>query len=167
MTLANSSASAGKPCAGCSKFPTYIDYNAHGIPIAAQSRQAHASSFIKHSYVHHSYLAPRWTDPQHPHSTHRHRHSPRSPLPLSPHRSPALLQPHHSLRDDGDENAITGVRTYVFPANLTTVDADPSTSSPVTTTSQTPQARSRHGSNPSDHQEQLLHLRQRLVVGIC
>jgi hypothetical protein len=33
MTLAHASASAGKQCAGCSKFPTYIDYNAHGIPI--------------------------------------------------------------------------------------------------------------------------------------
>jgi hypothetical protein len=51
MTLAHSSASAGKPCAGCSKFPTYIDYNAHGIPIATQSCQGHASSFIKHSYA--------------------------------------------------------------------------------------------------------------------
>jgi hypothetical protein len=44
---------------GCSKFPTYIDYNAHEIPIAAQSRQGHASSFIKHSYARRSYAAPR------------------------------------------------------------------------------------------------------------
>jgi hypothetical protein len=42
MTLDHASASAGKPCVGCSKFPTYIDYNAHGITIAAQSRQRHA-----------------------------------------------------------------------------------------------------------------------------
>jgi hypothetical protein len=49
MTLAHSSVSAGKPCAGCWKFPTNIDYNAHEIPIAAKSRQGHASSFIKHS----------------------------------------------------------------------------------------------------------------------
>jgi hypothetical protein len=26
-----------------------------------------------------------------------------------------LLQPHRSLRDDGDEDAVTGVRTYVRP----------------------------------------------------
>jgi hypothetical protein len=44
---------------GCSKFPTYIYYSAHEIPIAAQSRQGHASSFIKHSYtrVHNRLLA--------------------------------------------------------------------------------------------------------------
>jgi hypothetical protein len=59
MTLANSSASAGKPCADCSKFLTYIDYNAYEIPIAAQSRQGHASSFIKHCYARRSYSAPR------------------------------------------------------------------------------------------------------------
>jgi hypothetical protein len=40
---------AGEPCAGCSKFLTYIYYSAHEIPIAAQSRHGHASSFIKHS----------------------------------------------------------------------------------------------------------------------
>jgi hypothetical protein len=45
--------------AGCSKFPTYIFYSAHEIPIAAQSRQGHASSFIKHSYARRSYSAPR------------------------------------------------------------------------------------------------------------
>jgi hypothetical protein len=39
MTLAHASASVGKPCTGCSKFLTYIHYNTHGIPIAAQSRQ--------------------------------------------------------------------------------------------------------------------------------
>jgi hypothetical protein len=37
MTLAHSSALAGEPCAGCSKFPTYIYYSGHEIPIAAQS----------------------------------------------------------------------------------------------------------------------------------
>jgi hypothetical protein len=42
MTLAYSSTSAGKPCTGCTKFPTYIHYNAHGIQIAAQRRQGHA-----------------------------------------------------------------------------------------------------------------------------
>jgi hypothetical protein len=47
----------------------------------------------------------------------------RSPSPLSPRRSPALLQPHRSLRDDGDEDAVTSMRTYVFPANLKTIDA--------------------------------------------
>jgi hypothetical protein len=49
---------AGKPFAGCSKFPTCIDYNAHEIPNTAQSRQGHASSLIKHSYVRRSYSAP-------------------------------------------------------------------------------------------------------------
>jgi hypothetical protein len=35
-TLAHSSASAGKPCAGCSKFLTYIDYNVvKGTPIVS------------------------------------------------------------------------------------------------------------------------------------
>jgi hypothetical protein len=58
MTLAHSSALAGKPCVGCSKFPTYIYFSAHEIPIAAQSRQGHASSFIKHSYARRSYSAP-------------------------------------------------------------------------------------------------------------
>jgi hypothetical protein len=38
MTLAHTSASAGKPHTSCSNFSTYIDYNAHGIPIVAQSR---------------------------------------------------------------------------------------------------------------------------------
>jgi hypothetical protein len=37
---------------------------------------------------------------------------------------------------------------YVFPANLKTVDADPSMSSPATTTSRSPQAMSRRGSSP-------------------
>jgi hypothetical protein len=59
MTVARSSALAGKPCTGCSKFSTYIYYSAHEIPIAAQSRQGHASSFIKHSYARRSYSAPR------------------------------------------------------------------------------------------------------------
>jgi hypothetical protein len=35
MTLAHSSALAGEPCAGCSKFATYIYYSAHEIPIVA------------------------------------------------------------------------------------------------------------------------------------
>jgi hypothetical protein len=43
MTLAHSSVFAGKPCAGCSKFSTYIYYGAHEIPIAAHSHQGHAS----------------------------------------------------------------------------------------------------------------------------
>jgi hypothetical protein len=153
MTLAHSLVSAGKPCAGCSKFPTYIDYNTHEIPIATQSCQGHTSSFIQHSYACRSYSAPRYTDPQLPHSPHRRRHSPRSPSPLSPCCSPALLQPHRSLRDDNDEDAVTGVRTYVFPANLKTVDADPSTSSSATTTSRLLQATSRRVSGPSDHHE--------------
>jgi hypothetical protein len=67
------------------------------------------------------------------------------------HRSPALLQPHRSLRNDGDEDVVTGVRTYVFLANLNIVDADLSTSSLATTMSQPPQATSRRGSGPSDH----------------
>jgi hypothetical protein len=46
MTLAHSSALAGEPWAGCSKFPTYIYNSAHEIPIAAQSRQGHASSSL-------------------------------------------------------------------------------------------------------------------------
>jgi hypothetical protein len=44
---------------GLLKISTYIDYNAHEIPVAAQSRQGHAGNFIKHSYVRRSYLAPR------------------------------------------------------------------------------------------------------------
>jgi hypothetical protein len=148
MTLAQTSVLAGKPCADCSKFPTYIYCSAYEIPIAAQSRQGHVSSFIKHSYAHRSYSAPRWTDPQCAHYPHRHRHSPRSPSPLSPRCSPALLQPHRSLRDDSDEDAVTGVRTYIFPANLKTFDADPSTSSPASTTSRPPQDMSQRGSAP-------------------
>jgi hypothetical protein len=35
------------------------------------------------------------------------------------------------------------MQTYVFPANLKTVEVDPSTSSPAMTTSQPPQATSR------------------------
>jgi hypothetical protein len=31
------SAQGGKLCASCSRFPTYIDYNAHGIPIPPES----------------------------------------------------------------------------------------------------------------------------------
>jgi hypothetical protein len=58
---------------GPQNFPMYIDYNPHGILIAAQSRQGHTSSFIKHSYTRHSY------------------NSPRSPSPLSPRCSPDLL----------------------------------------------------------------------------
>jgi hypothetical protein len=76
MTLAHSSASAGKPCASCSKFPTYVDYNAHGIPIAAQSHQGHAS------YARCSCSARHKTDPQCPHSPHCHCHSPCAPSPL-------------------------------------------------------------------------------------
>jgi hypothetical protein len=91
--------------------------------------------------------------PQRAHSRHCRRHSPRSPSPLSPRRSPALLQPHRSLRDEGDEDVVAGVWTYVFPSNLKTVDADPSTSSSATTTSRPPQATSRRGSGPSDHHE--------------
>jgi hypothetical protein len=59
MTLAHSSALAGETYVGCSKFLTYIYYSAHEILIAAQSRQGHASSFIKHSYTRRSYSAPR------------------------------------------------------------------------------------------------------------
>jgi hypothetical protein len=92
----------------------------------------------------------------------RLRHSPRSPSPLSPRRSPALLQPHRSLRDDGDEDAATSVRTYIFPANLKTVDADPSTSSLATTTSRPPQATSRCGSGPSNHHENNYFIRDRV-----
>jgi hypothetical protein len=42
-------------------------------------------------------------------------------------------------------------RADIRPANLKTVDADPSTSSPATTTSRPPQATSRRGFGPSDH----------------
>jgi hypothetical protein len=41
------------------QIPTYIYYSAHEIPIATQSRQGHANSFIKHSYTRRSYSAPR------------------------------------------------------------------------------------------------------------
>jgi hypothetical protein len=73
-----------------------------------------------------------------------------SPPPLSPLTFAALslpqpyIQPLHSLHDDGDEDTVTGVLTYVFPANLKTVDVDLSTSSPAT---------SRRGPGPSDHHE--------------
>jgi hypothetical protein len=161
MTLSHSSSLGGEPCAGCSKFPTYIYYSAHEIPIAAQNHQGHTSSFIKHSYARRSYSTPCYTDPQRPHSPHRRRHSPRSPSPLSPRRSLALLQPHRSLLDDGDEDAVTGVRTYVRPANLKTVDADPSMSSLATTTSRPPQVANRCGSGPSDHHENNYFIRNR------
>jgi hypothetical protein len=96
------------------------------------------------------------------HTPHHRRHSPRSPSPLSSRRSPALLQPHRSLRDDGDEDVVTSVRTYVFPANLIkTVDADPLTSSLATTTSRPPQATSRRGSGPFDHHENNYVIRNR------
>jgi hypothetical protein len=42
------------------------------------------------------------------------------------------------MRDDGDKDVVTGVLTYVFPANLKMVDVNPSTSSLVTTTSRPP-----------------------------
>jgi L-alanine-DL-glutamate epimerase-like enolase superfamily enzyme len=32
-----------------------------------------------------------------------------------PHRNPALLQPHRSLLDDGDDDVVTGVRTSSRP----------------------------------------------------
>jgi hypothetical protein len=113
------------------KISPCIDYNPHGIPIAAQSRQGKAISFIKHSYAHRSYLAPQKTNSRRSHSPHCRRHSPRppsplsprSPSPLSPRRNPAPLQPHRSLCDDGDEDSVTGMRMYVFPANLKTVIA--------------------------------------------
>jgi hypothetical protein len=44
---------------GLLRISTYIYYSAHEIPIAAQRRQGHASSFIKHSYACRSYSAPR------------------------------------------------------------------------------------------------------------
>jgi hypothetical protein len=44
---------------GLLKISHLYSYSAHEIPIAAQSRQGHASSFIKHSYARRSYLALR------------------------------------------------------------------------------------------------------------
>jgi hypothetical protein len=44
---------------GLLKFPTDIDYSAHEIPIATQSRQGHTGSFIKHTYARRSFAAPR------------------------------------------------------------------------------------------------------------
>jgi hypothetical protein len=41
-------------------------------------------------------------------------HSP-WPSSLSPRRSPALLQPRRSLHDDGDEDTVTDVQTYIRP----------------------------------------------------
>jgi hypothetical protein len=49
----------------------------------------------------------------------------------------------------------------LFPANLKTVDADPSTSSPATMTSRPPQAMSRRGFGPSDHLENNYFIRDR------
>jgi hypothetical protein len=43
---------------GLLKISTYIYYSAHKTPIAAQSHQGHASSFIKHSFARCSYSAP-------------------------------------------------------------------------------------------------------------
>jgi hypothetical protein len=45
------------------------------------------------------------------------------------------------------------LRADVCSANLKTVDADPLTSSPATTTSRPPQSMSRRGSAPSNHHE--------------
>jgi hypothetical protein len=59
------------------------------------------------------------------------------------------------------EDEVTGVRTYVSPAILKTVDVDLSTSSPAMTTSRPPQATSRHGSSPSDHHENNYFIRDR------
>jgi hypothetical protein len=65
------------------------------------------------------------------------------------------------MHDDGDEDAVTGMQTYVFPTNLKTVDTDPSTSSSATTTNWPPQATSRRGSGPSDHHENNYFIRDR------
>jgi hypothetical protein len=48
MTQAHSSALAGEPCAGCSKFPTYNYYSAHEIPIHIRllTRQIHNTSIL-------------------------------------------------------------------------------------------------------------------------
>jgi hypothetical protein len=48
MKLAHALMSAGKQCAGCSKFPSYIDYNAHGFQFHQKVVQGHVSNFLKH-----------------------------------------------------------------------------------------------------------------------
>jgi hypothetical protein len=169
MTLAHASASAGKPCAGCSKFSTYIYYYAHGIPIPPESREGHASNFLKHSYVHSASgdifvsSLDRSTMPAlSPLSL------PLSPLAfaaLSPLTFPALFppQPCYSLAPPlptwwrwrgHDYWCADG-----FPTNLRTVDTDPSSS--VTTTSRPPQAMSKRGSDPSNHHENNYFIRDR------
>jgi hypothetical protein len=52
-------------------------------------------------------------------------------------------------------------RVDVRLANLKTVDADPSTSSPAMTTSRSPQAMSRCGSGPSDHHDNNYFIRDK------
>jgi hypothetical protein len=147
MTLAHSSALAGEPCAGYSKFPTYIYYSAHEIPIATQSHQGHAIGFIKHSYARRSYSAPN------PYRSTMRAFSP-PPLPLAllaytalsppqPYSSPAPPLPAwRQWRGHGYW------RADVRPTNLKTVAADPSTSSPATMMSRSPHATSRRGFGP-------------------
>jgi hypothetical protein len=123
---------------------------------------AHASNFLRHNYACSS-LGDIFSSsldrstmpalyPQLPCSfscPSRHRHSSSSRSPLSPRRSPALLQLHHSMH-----YVVTRTRYWradSFRANLKMVDVGPSSS--ATTTSQPPQATSRCGSGPSDHHE--------------
>jgi hypothetical protein len=125
MTLAHSSALSGKPFVGCSKFPTYIYYSAHEILIAAQSRQAHTGSFIKHRSTTSSFSPPP---------------APLAPLafadlsPPQPCSSPAPPRPAWQWWRGRDY-----WHADVRPANLKALDTDPSLSSPTTTTSRLPQ----------------------------
>jgi hypothetical protein len=62
MTLAHVSVSAGNLSAGFSKFPTYIDYNAHVIPIPPESRQGMpviSLNTVTHVVPQGKYSAPR------------------------------------------------------------------------------------------------------------
>jgi hypothetical protein len=157
MTLAHSSALASKPCAGCLKFPTYIYYSAHEIQIVAQSRQGHASSFIKHSYTHRSYsVLARQIHNKHILPTtaatrlaHLRRSLPAAALLFSSPTAPCVWRGRRYWRAD------------VRPANLKTIDADPSRSSPATTTSHPTQPTSRRGSCPSNHHENNYFIRDR------
>jgi hypothetical protein len=163
MALAHSSALAGKPCSGCSKFPTYIYYSAHEIPIVHKAVKATpVVSLNTFTCVIHIRLLAR--------QIHNARILPTAsasrPLafaalsPPQPCSSPAPPLPAWRWwRGRGYW------RADIRPSNLKTVDTNPSTSSPATTTSRP--AASGHMPlwiwplRPS--REQLLHSRQRLV----
>jgi hypothetical protein len=159
MTRAHSSALAGKPCAGCSKFPTYIYCSAHEIPIPAQSRQGTlvVSLNTVTCAVHIRLLARQIHNACILLTAVATRSAPlRRSLPAAALLFYSPTAPcWRRWRGRGYRHA------NVCPANLKTVHADPSTSSPATTTSRPHQATSRRGSGPSDHHENNYFIRDR------